>query len=142
MPVKTAKAIWEDNLKNGEGKVELESGLLKVPYSFSSRLKLGDGTNPEELIAGAQAGCFSMALSMLLTRNGYTPDKIETEASIQIEDKNGGYEITEIQLETECKVPDIDENKFKQLAIEAKNNCPVSKALQGPIITLESKLIK
>jgi len=140
MPVRKAQAVWEKSLKDGNGMIELESGLLKAPYSFSSRFKSGKGTNPEELIAAAHAGCFSMALSLMLTEEGFTPDMIETEAKVKIEKVNGGFKITHIELNTECKVPEIEEAKFKEIAMAAKDNCPVSKALAGTEISLKSKL--
>jgi osmotically inducible protein OsmC len=142
MPKRSARAVWEGNLAKGTGRVSLESGLFRGPYSFGSRFRTGAGTNPEELIAAAHAACFSMALSALLSEDGYAVESIDTSASVNIEEVEGSYEITSINLQTEAKVSDIDSKTFKEYAEKAKNGCPVSKALRAVRkIELEARLI-
>ncbi len=142
MSKRSARAIWEGNLVKGTGTISLESGLFKGSYSFGSRFKTGAGTNPEELIAGAHAGCFSMALSGILSDDGYLVDSIDTVAVVKIEEVNGGFEITQIDLKTEAKIQKIDEKTFLEYANKAKEGCPVSKALKAvKTINLEAKLI-
>ncbi|RRJ31440.1 OsmC family protein [Halocatena pleomorpha] len=140
MPVRTAEATWEGGLQDGDGSVELESGAYEGPYSFQSRFEEGMGTNPEELIGGAEAGCFSMALSMLLAEDDYTPERIHTEAAVRLEQVDGDFAITSVELDTEGTVPEIDESTFTEYAQEAKENCPVSKALGGTDITVNATL--
>ncbi len=142
MPVRNAVAIWEGNLKNGKGRVELGSGGFKGNYSFASRFEQGPGTNPEELIAAAHAGCFSMALSMLLEQAGYAVDHIHTIAKVHIDKVGEGFKITAIELDTEGRVPGIDEKTFMKHAEDAKRNCPVSMALSGTAIKLQARLAK
>ncbi len=142
MPVRNADAVWEGNLKNGKGRVELGSGLFKGNYSFGSRFEQGPGTNPEELIAAAHAGCFSMFLSMLLEQEGYAVDHIHTVAKVHIDKVGQGFKITTIELDTEGRVPGIDEKTFMKHAEDAKRNCPVSLALSGTVIKLQAKLAK
>ncbi len=142
MPVRNADAVWEGNLKNGKGRVELGSGLFKGNYSFGSRFEQAPGTNPEELIAAAHAGCFSMFLSMLLEQAGYAVDHIHTVAKVHIDKVGEGFKITAIELDTEGKVPGIDEKTFMNQAENAKRNCPVSLALGGTPIKLQAKLAK
>ncbi len=142
MPIRTAEARWEGNLKNGKGRVKLGSGVFEGSYSFGSRFEKAPGTNPEELIGAAHAGCFSMALSMILGLAGFTPDSIHTTARVTIDKVGDGFKITTIELETEGKVPGIDEKTFKEKAEAAKKGCPVSMALTGVEITLKSKLVK
>jgi len=139
--IRQAKAVWQGNLKKGNGTVELGSGAFKGPYSFSSRFENGAGTNPEELIAAALAGCFSMALAHILTEAGYAPQKIATTAKVQLGAVREGFAINIIELETEATVPGIEADKFRQYAGEAKTNCPVSKALAGTKIELTAKLV-
>ncbi len=141
MPKRSARAIWEGNLSKGTGRISLESGLFKGPYSFGSRFKSNAGTNPEELIAAAHAGCFSMALSGMLSEEGYSVLTIDTSASISIEQVGEGFEITGIVLKTEAIVKDITEKKFLDIASKAKEGCPVSKALKAVPISLEAKLL-
>ncbi len=140
MPVRKAEAQWDGNLKNGKGTIKLGSGMFEGPYSFSSRFEQGHGTNPEELIGAAHAGCFSMALSMLLEQAGYKPEHIRTTANVHIEKAGEGFRITKSELDCEAQVPGIDENKFQQQAEAAKKNCPVSQALAGVQITLKTRL--
>lgn len=141
MPIRQAKAVWNGKLKDGYGTLTLESSLLKdATYSFKSRFEKGEGTNPEELIGAAHAGCFSMAFSGILEQNGYSPDKISTNAEVKIEFLEKNFKITKINLSTEAKVPEIDEETFNSLAMEAKKNCPVSQALAAVPIEFEAKL--
>ncbi len=140
MPVRESVAVWEGNLKSGKGKMKLGSGAYEGSYSFASRFEEGPGTNPEELIAAAHAGCFSMALSMVLEEAGYTPDHIHTVARVTIEKAGKGFKITTIELDTEGKVPGIDDKSFMKYAEIAKKNCPVSMALTGPKIKLAARL--
>jgi len=142
MPVRTSMAIWEGNLKNGKGRMELGGGAYKGSYSFASRFEQGPGTNPEELIAAAHAGCFSMALSGELERAGYTPEHIHTVAKVRIDKVGEGFKITGIELETEGKVPGIDEKTFMRHAETAKQGCPVSVALGSVNIKLIARLAK
>jgi osmotically inducible protein OsmC len=142
MITRQAKAAWNGNLKDGKGKIGLFEGEFSGNYSFSSRFENGSGTNPEELIAAAHAGCFSMALAHDLDQAGFTPKLIETVAKVRMVKDGDGFTIKSIHLETEGMVPEIDEGLFREHANGAKENCPVSKALQGPEITLASKLLK
>ena len=134
--VRSAQAEWKGNLTAGSGRIKLESGAFEGNYNFSSRFESGTGTNPEELIAAAHAGCFSMALAHGLTSAGHAPNRIATTVKVHIEKKEGGFVIPLIELETEGEVPGIDEEEFRQQAQTAKNGCPVSKALAGPEIKL------
>ncbi len=140
--MREAEAIWNGNLKEGEGRIRLGNGEFQEKYSFSSRFETGSGTNPEELIAAAHAGCFSMALAKNLADAGFTPKLVETTAKVRLVSDDSGFTIKNIHLETEGVVPEIDEGLFEQHARDAKANCPVSKALQGPDITLDAKLLK
>src|SRR6056297_3067373 len=135
-----AAAIWKGSIKEGLGAVKTESGVLEAPYSFTSRFEDGKGTNPEELIGAAHAGCFSMALSLMLGEAGYEPEEISTSAEVNIEKKGDGFAITGIKLRTEAVVPNIDEKAFLEHAEAAKSGCPVSQALGGTKISLEAKL--
>ncbi len=140
MKKRKSEAVWRGKLKDGEGKVKLGSGLLETEYSFRSRFEEGEGTNPEELIGAAHAGCFSMALANILEEEGYDPREILTEAEVSLDEVEGEFTITGIDLSTEAKVPGIAEEDFEQHAAAAKENCPVSKALAGTEITLEATL--
>jgi lipoyl-dependent peroxiredoxin len=141
MVARKADAEWQGDLRSGKGQVRLGSGAYSGPYSFRSRFESGDGTNPEELIAAAHAGCFSMALAAGLSAAGHAPERIHTEATVEIEQQDGGFAITRISLGTEARVPGIDEATFQEQAQAAKANCPVSKALAGTEIALEAKLV-
>lgn len=141
MPTRHADAVWEGGLRDGNGRLELESGAYEGEYSFSTRFEDEPGTNPEELIGAAHAGCFSMALSGALNDAGYEPERIETHANVHLERADGGFEISLIELETEASVPDIDDDTFQEHARGAKENCPVSKALAGVEIELTAKLV-
>jgi len=141
MPVRKASAVWEGNLINGKGTVEVESGLFKGLYSFLTRFENEKGTNPEELLGAAHAACYSMAFSSMLGEEGYRPVKISTEANVIIEKIGDGFAITKILLVTRGKVPDIDKETFLKIANEAKVGCPVSKALAATNIELEAILL-
>lgn len=141
MAIRKATAKWEGNLPQGKGTVATESGALKSAYSFVSRFEEGAGTNPEELIGAAHAGCFSMALSHMLAEAGHTPQSVETTASVKLEKGEAGFSITGIKLDTVAIVPGIDEAAFMKLANDAKSGCPVSQALTSVNITLEAKLM-
>ena len=141
MAVREAKAVWQGNLKEGTGTLELGSGVLQSTYSFQSRFEKSGGTNPEELIAAALAGCFSMALAHILTEAGYAAIKIATTAKAHLGAVRNGFAINIIELETEGTVTGIETGKFRQYAEEAKSNCPVSKALAGVKIELTAKLV-
>jgi len=141
MPARTANARWEGGLKDGKGNMRLGGGAFEGQYSFSSRFEEGTGTNPEELIAAAHAGCFSMALSAGLERGGHNPNSVETEAKVHLSPKDGGgFRISRIDLITTADVPGIDDGAFQQAAQAAKEGCPVSGALSAVEITLEAKL--
>ncbi|MEJ2725282.1 MAG: OsmC family protein [Deltaproteobacteria bacterium] len=142
MPIRHAEARWEGKIQEGKGTMKLGSGAFEGNYSFKSRFEDGPGTNPEELIGAAHAGCFSMALSVLLGKAGYEPTHIETKAAVHIEKVGEGFKITQIDLETQAAVPGMDESEFKQKADEAKKGCPVSQALAGVDITLKAALKK
>jgi lipoyl-dependent peroxiredoxin len=141
MVARKADAEWQGDLRSGQGQLSLGSGAYSGPYSFRSRFESGDGTNPEELIGAAHAGCFSMALAAGLSAAGHAPERIRTQATVEIEKQDGGFAITRIRLETEAKVPGIDEAGFREQAQTAKANCPVSKALAGTTIELDAKLL-
>lgn len=142
MPVRSASALWEGDLKSGKGSMKLGSGAFEGKYSFGTRFEEAPGTNPEELIGAAHAGCYSMAFSAMLGGAGFTPKSIKTSARVHIEKVGEGFAITRIQLATEANIPGIDEAKFKEVAEAAKKGCPVSKALAGVQIELDAKLVK
>ena len=141
MPTRSANAVWEGKLQNGHGTMKLGSGAFEGEYSFPSRFESGKGTNPEELIGAAHAGCFSMAFAAALGQAGYTPERVQTEAKVHLEKVGEGFKITKIELETEANIPNIDESEFQEQAQAAKKNCPVSQALTGTEITLNAKLM-
>ncbi|WP_445665852.1 OsmC family protein [Fodinibius sp. AD559] len=141
MPTKQANAQWNGDLKNGNGTMELGSGSFQGNYSFASRFEDGDGTNPEELIGAAHAGCFSMALSNELAEAGYNPKSVKTKAEVTFEVTDDGPAITGIKLICAADIPNIDTDHFKEIAEGAKDNCPVSKALAGTDISLEASLL-
>jgi osmotically inducible protein OsmC len=142
MPDRTASAVWEGNLKDGKGTMKLGSGAYEGAYSFASRFESGTGTNPEELIGAAHAGCFSMAFAHTLAEAGHTPTQVATTARVSLIKAEDGFKISTIHLTTEGTVPGLDEAKFKEMAEGAKKGCPVSKALAGVKITLDAKLTK
>jgi lipoyl-dependent peroxiredoxin len=141
MATRTSDAQWEGDLKSGKGTMKLGSGAFEGQYSFNSRFADGVGTNPEELIAAAHAGCFSMALSAALTEAGHPPTKIHTSAKIHFGPVPGGIAISKVDLATEGSVPGIDAATFDKIAHGAKENCPVSKALAALEITLTTKFV-
>lgn len=140
MPVRNASAVWEGDLRQGQGTMKLGSGAFEGHYSFSSRFEEGTGTNPEELIGAAHAGCFSMALSGGLARAGHPPKRISTTARVHIDRVGEGFKITVIELQTEAEVPGIDNAQFQEAAEAAKKGCPVSQALTGVDIRLQARL--
>jgi osmotically inducible protein OsmC len=141
MPARTANARWEGGLKGGKGNMRLGGGAFDGQYSFSSRFEEGTGTNPEELIAAAHAGCFSMALSGALEKAGHNPTSVETEARVHLGPaEGGGFAISRIDLVCTADVPGIEKDAFEQAAQGAKAGCPVSKALSAVEITLEANL--
>ena len=135
-----ANARWQGTAKEGSGTLSVQSGTLnEVPYTFKARFGDGKGTNPEELIAAAHAGCFTMALAFALNNAGFTADAIDTEAQLTLDQVPGGFAITSVHLTTRARVPDIDAAKFGEIAAGAKANCPVSKVLNATI-TLDATL--
>jgi osmotically inducible protein OsmC len=142
MPVRSASAQWEGDLKSGKGTMALGSGAFQGAYSFASRFEEGRGTNPEELAGAALAGCFSMALAHLLAQKGHSPEKILTDARVNLAKTDEGFEISSVQLNTRAQVPGVDEKTFQALAGEAKQGCPMSRALAGTQIVLEAVLQK
>lgn len=140
MPLRSANAVWEGNLQQGHGTMRFGGGAFEGAYSFASRFEEGTGTNPEELIAAAHAGCFSMAFSAQLAGAGFTPTRVETTAKVHLSKVEGGFGITRIDLETEGEVPGIDDVTFQRIAEDAKKNCPVSRALSAVEITLNARL--
>lgn len=138
---RSGSAVWQGGLKDGKGAITTESGALKdYPYGFSSRFEGVRGTNPEELIGAAHAGCFTMALSLILGEAKLTAEKMETSAQVTLEQKGDGFEITSVHLTLTAKIPGADQATFEQLAAKAKTGCPVSKLLKTEI-TLDAKLI-
>ena len=142
MAVRTAEAVWEGDLKEGHGTMSLSGSAYRGPYSFSSRFENGTGTNPEELIAAAHAGCYSMALSHGLASAGHPPKRVHTTAKVHLEKTEAGFSIPRIELVTEAEVPGIDAAKFQEQAETAKKNCPISKLLAAAQISLQAKLVK
>jgi osmotically inducible protein OsmC len=131
---RTASAVWNGDLKNGKGTLSTQSGVLKqTQYSFSTRFENGVGTNPEELIAAAHAGCFTMALSSFLGAAGFTPDELTTQATVSLEQVDGNWTITAIHLDLRGRVPGIDRAQFDEIADKAKAGCPVSRVLKAEI---------
>jgi osmotically inducible protein OsmC len=143
MPRRSANATWNGTLKDGSGSMETESGAYEGGFSFSSRFEDEPKSNPEELIAAAHAGCFSMAFANALDEEGYDPQEVHTEAVVHLEQSDDGFGIARIDLLTEAQVPDVDEDAFQEIAADAKANCPVSKALAAvEDITLEATLTR
>jgi osmotically inducible protein OsmC len=143
MPKRTADARWDGSIQEGDGTMRLGSGAYEGPFSFQSRFEEGDGTNPEELIAAAHAGCFSMALSHILGQAGHTAESIETTANVQLDREGEGFTITHIELDTRARVPGVGADEFQQAADAAKQGCPVSKALAGVgSIELQATLVE
>jgi lipoyl-dependent peroxiredoxin len=135
-----ASAVWNGSLKEGTGKISSGSGVLSATqYSFGSRFEEGIGTNPEELIAAAHAGCFSMALSGQLTNAGHPPESVQTEATVKMEKTDAGFTVTGVHLDVVAKVPGIDQAGFETAANNAKTGCPISRLLNTEI-TMTAKL--
>lgn len=142
MVKRTAEAEWKGDLKSGAGEVALGSGAFRGPYSYVSRFESGAGTNPEELLGAAHAGCFTMALSAALAQAGHVADRVHTRATVNFGPaQGGGFAISRIDLVTEGAVPGIDAAGFQRVAEQAKAGCPLSKALAAVEITLEAKLV-
>jgi osmotically inducible protein OsmC len=138
--IRKASAVWNGKLKDGKGTVTTESGVLaQTPYSFRSRFETGTGTNPEELIAAAHAGCFTMALSAQLTGAGLTPESLATSAALTLEKIEAGWTVTKIHLEVTARVPGVNNEAFQKAAADAKANCPISRLLKAEI-TLKATL--
>jgi osmotically inducible protein OsmC len=140
MPTRQAHARWEGSLKEGKGTVIFGNGSFKGAYSFVSRFEDETGTNPEELLGAAHAGCFAMALSMVLGQAGFTPKYIDATAHVTVAPREGGFKITKSHLDCEASVPGIDQATFMHHAQAARAGCPVSQALAGTEITLEARL--
>ena len=140
MPTRQAEAIWKGTLLEGGGELKVESGSFEGPYSHAKRFKDERGLNPEELVGAAHAGCYSMFLSSLLSNEGFPPEIVHTTASVHLERDEVGPLITLIELHTTASVPGIAEERFLELSVEAKEKCPISRALAGPEIKLEAKL--
>ncbi len=140
MVARTAEAEWRGSLQQGAGNMKFGSGAFEGHYSFGTRFGEEKGTNPEELIAAAHAGCFSMALALGLGETGFAPRRIHTSARVHIDRVADGFKITRIELTANADVPGISEAQFQTQAEAAKRNCPVSRALKGPDITLEAHL--
>jgi lipoyl-dependent peroxiredoxin len=141
MATRNASATWRGNLKEGEGTMALGSGVWEGPFSFKTRFEEGNGTNPEELIGAAEAGCFTMALSHALSEAGHVPDSVETQAAVQIRNVDGNPTISDIALTTHAKVPGLDDETFQQTAQATREQCIISRALGGVgNITVEATL--
>lgn len=142
MAIRSANAVWEGDLKSGKGSMRLGSGAFEGKYSFGTRFEEAPGTNPEELLGAAHAGCFSMALSHAMASGGFPPKSVRTSAKVHLEKVAEGFAITRVQLACEANVPNLDDAKFREFAENAKKGCPVSKALAGVQIELDAKLVK
>ncbi len=139
MTTRTSSAEWKGTLKEGAGTMKLASGAYEGPFTFASRFESGKGTNPEELIGAAHAGCYSMFLSALITGAGFTPTRIATSATVHLTE---GPTISLIELNTEAEIPGLSEELFQEKALEAKQKCPVSKVLAATEIKLTARLVK
>ncbi len=137
---RTGSAVWRGDIKGGKGEISTQSGTLNnIQYSFATRFENGIGTNPEELIAAAHAGCFAMAFSLILGNAGFTPESIDAKATVSLEKQDAGFAITTSHLEVTSRIPGIDEATYQRLAGEAEKNCPVSKVLNAKI-SMDAKL--
>jgi len=139
MSVRNASAVWRGSLKEGDGDMKLGSGACEVPFTYGTRFEEDPGTNPEELVGAAQAGCFSMYLAAQLTSAGFTPNEIRTSAKVHL---GQGPRIHLIELETEAQVPNIDEKTFQEKVDFSKKNCPISLALSGPELRVNARLVR
>ena len=140
MPTRNADARWEGTLQDGKGSLRTGTGSVDLPYSFSSRFEDGQGTNPEELLAAAHAGCYSMALSNELSKAGHVPDSVETTAKVHLEKGDAGFGIARIELQTTAAVAGIDPAEFQQVAEKTSQACIVSRALSAVEISLDARL--
>lgn len=138
MAIRNASAVWNGTLKEGNGTMKLGSGAFEGEYTFASRFEEGTGTNPEELVGAAQAGCFSMYLASVLTNAGFPPVQVRTSAKVHLDE---GPRITLIELETEAEVPNVDEKTFLESVDKSKKNCPISLALTGPELRVSARLV-
>jgi lipoyl-dependent peroxiredoxin len=140
MPTRSADAEWNGDLPSGKGRMAFGGGAFEGQYSFGSRFEEGAGTNPEELIAAAHAGCFSMQLAGLLGQAGHAPESVRTTAKVHLDKDDGGFSITRSVLASEASVPGLDDDEFQRIASEAKAICPVSRALGAIEISLDARL--
>jgi osmotically inducible protein OsmC len=141
MMIRKARAAWRGTGRDGDGDLTTDSGVLsETNYSFKTRFENEKGTNPEELLAAAHAGCFTMALAFVLQQAGYTPTELKTEAAVSLDPDGAGFKITKSALTLTAEVPGLDEASFKELAAAAEKNCPLSKVINAEI-TLDAKLI-
>ena len=141
MPTRSATARWSGTLSDGSGALSTETETLdETPYSFESRFEDGSGTNPEELLGAAHAGCFTMDVSNKLSKAGHPPERAETTAQVHLEKVEGGFEIPRIHLVLEADVPGISDDEFQRIAKDASENCPLSKVLRAAEITLDATL--
>lgn len=141
MPVRTSQAVWKGTLKEGSGTLKTGSGAYEGPYNFVSRFESGKETNPEELVAAAHAGCYSMALSGGLEKAGFKAARIATKASVHLNKVDAGFSVTQIDLDVEADVPGLDERKFAEIAEATKSGCPISRLVTGATITLKARLL-
>lgn len=141
MPVRSAYAEWSDGIPGGHGRISVESKAFDSAYSFLSRFESGQGTNPEELLGASHAACFSMAFALFLGNEGFKPERVSTTAKVHLKKRDAGWGIARIDLATEASVPGIDDHRFREIAENAKANCPISKALAAVEITLDAKLV-
>ncbi|MDQ3081142.1 MAG: OsmC family peroxiredoxin [Gemmatimonadota bacterium] len=142
MPTRRASAKWEGGMKGGKGNFNGESGAINGQYNFGSRFESGTGSNPEELLAAAEAACFSMALSGSLERNGTPPTSVETSAACTVEKSGDGFSITRMKLDVSAIVPNIEDAKFQEIANSTLTGCPVSRAFKGNMeIQMEARLV-
>lgn len=142
MPTRNATAVWKGGLRGGNGTFNAESGAVGGAYSFGSRFESAAGSNPEELLAAAEAACFSMALSLGLEQAGFAPESVETHAACTVEKQDGGFAITTMALKVRASVPGIDKARFDQIAAETKDGCPVSRVMRGNVkIELDAALL-
>ena len=139
MSIRNASAVWNGTLKEGDGTMKLWRGAFEGTFTYASRFEEGPGTNPEELVGAAQAGCFSMYLAAVLTDAGYPPRQIRTSAKVHLEE---GPRITLIELDTEAEVPNVDEKTFQEKVDYSKKNCPISLALSGPELQVSARLVR
>ena len=141
MAVRKAEAVWEGTLRGGKGRMALGSGAFEGAFSYSTRFEETPGTNPEELLGAAQAGCFSMALSAGLERIGFPVERVQTSARVHLEKTDAGMTVTRIALTCEASVPGVDSAQFQQAVDEARTGCPVARALAGVQLTVDARLV-